>query len=516
MKKLLFLTVIVLMANVMRANHWVGDYSGFAGYTSVIAVVEIDGVEQTSTQLEVGAFCNGEVRGSKYAQLAPGGRYIFRLSCYGEPNDVFTFQLYDAELDDELDLTCETTVTYNGDVYGGLSSPFVIAFTTPAAPTYTINITGYGTQEKGGYYLIAPPFNNIDPADVEGMVGDEVDFDLYYFDQTQTLEWINYEAGAFNLESGKGYLYANKVDVLLDFTGLGEAYEGEGIFPLVYDENAEWAGWNLVGNPYTEEAALAPYDGHERPMFVLDDNGEKVIPYENESESPIAKMQAIFVRSEGTEDREVQFVKSTAVHDKISLNLQKERGSVIDRALVCFDGVPSVDKLLLNPNETQLYIPENGMKCSVVNSNRENSLPVNLKVQEAGTYTLSARLIAIDMEYLHVIDNITGADVDLLAQNYQFTATGSEYESRFVLVFKAMTGVEEQSQRNFCFVTNNNLYFNEETNGAEFNLVDMTGRTVSQQILNGNSVSLANLAEGVYVVRLNNGGIVKTQKIMVK
>ena len=64
-------------------------------------------------------------------------------------------------------------------------------------------------------------------------------------------EWENYKAKgvSFNLEAGKGYLYARTTDATLTF--VGAPYSGNGEFALNYDANDEHKCWNLVGNPTT-------------------------------------------------------------------------------------------------------------------------------------------------------------------------------------------------------------------------------------------------------------------------
>ena len=130
MKKTILILALVLTVGIARANHWEPNPSLFPSYMTVTSIVQINGVEQTSTQLELGAFCGDEVRGSKYAKIAPNGRYIFLLPCWGNPGDQFTFRLYDADHDVELDdLVCDVTLTYNQNGYGGALNPFVFNFT---------------------------------------------------------------------------------------------------------------------------------------------------------------------------------------------------------------------------------------------------------------------------------------------------------------------------------------------------------------------------------------------------
>ena len=122
-------------------------------------------------------------------------------------------------------------------------------------------------------------------------------------------------------------------------------------------------------------------------------------------------------------------------------------------------------KFQMNPNHTKVYIPQGGNDYAVasVSAGRDamhgvsTEIPVNFKASENGTYTLSVNIENVEFSYLHLIDNLTGADVDLLAAkvpelvegptlhdgvstgsttSYTFTAKTTDYESRFRLVFK--------------------------------------------------------------------------------
>ena len=54
------------------------------------------------------------------------------------------------------------------------------------------------------------------------------------------------------------------------------------------------------------------------------------------------------------------------------------------------------------------------------------------------------------MEYLHLIDNLTGTDVDLLiTQNYTFVSKSSDYASRFCLVFSVYGDVDGDNEEPF-------------------------------------------------------------------
>lgn len=509
-KNILLLLALMMFAGVVRANYWNVENIGlYEDYSTVTAVVKINGIEQTSTQLELGAFCNGVVRGSVYA-IKYKERYLFRLKCYGNPGDKFSLRLYDAEHEIELNnLECDFIVNY-GESLGSPNSPQVIEFNSVVS-TYELPITGYGSS-TGGYHLISSPVTaEIEPSATNGFISGN--YDLYYFDQTQELEWINFEAGAFAIESGKGYLYASEGGTTLQFTGT--AYSGDGIVPLVYSEanpSTNMHGWNLIGNPFPQDATI------NRACYVMNTNGTELASAA--SGTLIPAMNGVFVKAEA-EGESVTFTPSTSGSGtevaKVVLNVLRDRAATLDRAIVCFDENSTLPKFMLDSNNTKVYIPESGEQFAVVSSARQNSLPVNFKAKESGTYTLSVDINNIEMEYLHLIDNMTGADIDLLQQpNYQFNASTSDYESRFMLAFRAETGVEEQGQESFCFVNGRSLYFCEDVEGATLSLVDMTGRMVRNESLKGNGVSLDNLSEGVYVVRLAKGNDVKTQKVVVR
>ena len=77
-------------------------------------------------------------------------------------------------------------------------------------------------------------------------------------------------------------------------------------------------------------------------------------------------------------------------------------------------------------------------------------MDVNFKAKENGKYTISVDVDNVEMDYLHLIDNLTGDDVDLLAANggdarhcvstYTFNAKTTDDESRFKLVFVVNNG----------------------------------------------------------------------------
>jgi hypothetical protein len=355
-------------------------------------------------------------------------------------------------------------------------------------------------QGDGGYYLIASPVNTTPVA--AGMITDDgtnsenYTYDLYYYDQAQELEWRNYRAQSFELTPGTGYLYANKSNVTLAFTGT--PYAGNGEIDVV-------AGWNLIGNPFSVAATL------NEPYYRLNDDGSEV---KAETETgAVNAMEGVFVNA--TAAGHVTFsTTDNAKSQSVALNVSGNRGNVIDRAIVRFDEGDQLPKFQLNPNNTKIYFAQADNDYAVVRSASEGEMPVSFRASENGTYTLSFSAENTEMRYMHLIDNMTGNDIDLLqTPSYSFEAKTTDYANRFRIVFNANNGVEEMNEDQFAFFNGSEWVINNEGE-ATLQVIDMMGRVVSSQTVNGNANVNINEAKGVYVIRLIQNDLVKTQKIV--
>ncbi len=372
---------------------------------------------------------------------------------------------------------------------------------------YPLDIIGYEAGSDGGYYLIASPVT-VNPANVEGMTAGE--YDLYSFDQAEADEWRNYKVNAFNLEPGKGYLYAKQAtepEEVFHFELTGTPYNGEPI-RLSKSDNVDFPGWNLVGNPFGQTAYI------DRDFYVMKSDGSEIIESETDE---IAVMQGIFVIA-ANDGEELTFSTEapTTTDGKIVMNVSNARRSVVDRATVRFGEGRTLPKFMFNPNSTKLYIDQNGEDFAVVRSIDENATPVSFHAAENGTYTLSINAENVEMEYLHLLDNMTGADVDLLATpSYTFEARTTDYANRFKLVYATTTDVNENNVEPFAFFNGSEWVINNEGE-ATLQVIDINGRMLSNETVNGNANVNINATSGIYMLRLVNGESVKTQKVVVK
>ena len=68
-----------------------------------------------------------------------------------------------------------------------------------------------------------------------------------------------------------------------------------------------------------------------------------------------------------------------------------------------------------------------------------STVELNYEVKHDGEYTLKMEAQSLRLDYLHLLDKQTGAEVDLLASpSYTFKAQTGDDASRFLLMFKPM------------------------------------------------------------------------------
>jgi len=509
--------------------HWTKvnapDYGGI--YMNINTVIVIDGVEQQNTSLEFGVFdvATGECRGVKYPpRTLPNGRVYYATGVFGQAGESYTYAVYDHATGDSLSLAVVFTDAYPqlsfgpNDTYGALRTPWEAHFVTVSGGIEK-DIAAY-EGESDRWYLISSPVGEVNPEDVTNMFSNN--YDLYYFDQAagDGLEWINRktQSGEVNEEFGnlllgKGYLYANSGDELVDTVTLtfpGEAHTADVTVNLVKVDGVVWSGWNLIGNPFNEQVSM-----DTRLFYVMNGDGTDVAVANRNYLEP---MEGAFVIAATPNEELLLSIDPNSgggsgggFEPDLVLSLGHGR-SVIDRAIVRFGGNSTLPKFQLNPNHTKVYIPQEGKDYAVVSADEMGEMPVSFKAEKNGTYSLTFSGENVSFAYLHLIDNLTGADVNLLqTPNYTFDARNTDYASRFKLVFATSDSEDE----NFAFFSNGELIINNDGE-ATLQVIDVMGRILSSETVSGSCSKHINAAKGVYMIRLINGNDVKVQKIVVE
>jgi hypothetical protein len=373
-------------------------------------------------------------------------------------------------------------------------------------------ITPWTTNPAGGWYFIASPVDGtLKPKDVDNMLTDETaapySYDLYRLNGTQ---WENYHAHntteqPFYLQNGKGYLYANATGATLEFAGEIKTYDPANNTVPVSD------GWNFIGNPYT----FAAYPNAS--YYVLNDERTALNPQTKSAGLAVPPCEGIIVKalSDGT----VAFSKEAPAGQTGGGNLQialaqaNTRGADrIDNAIVSFNAGDELPKFYFGESLANITIPQNGEDYSIVSAEAQGELPLNFKTNENGSYTLRFSSLNTEFSYLHLIDNLTGNDVDLLeTPSYTFDARHTDYASRFKIVFVKS---DADMGDNFAFISDGELIVNGE---GTLQVFDVLGHQLfAKKLSTLNSHLSIFKSPGVYVLRLINGDNVKNQKIIIK
>ena len=384
----------------------------------------------------------------------------------------------------------------------------------PAMVNFTYNPSNSKDGDYGIYRLIASPINPSVAVSSTGLMpasdNDNYDYvDLYCFNQDSINEWINYKYTANNfttVDIAKGYLYANRQAVQSTFAGYIIPTNVDYPVDLTYTEGNEFAGLNLVGNPYTCNAYV------NMSYFKLDATGSEVSA--TACSDAIAPLQGVFVHSDA-EGQKATFT-TTAPGKSLNLNITVNHANAkVDNAIVSFGNGTTLEKFQFDPNHTKVYMPVEGKDYAVAKAENEGEMPVCFKAQENGTYTLYFNSEEVSFNYLHLIDNLTGNDVDLLENpNYSFDARTTDYASRFKLVFA--TGNTNGNVSNFGFISDGNLMILGIEGEATLQIIDVTGRILSTETFSGSYSKAVNEATGIYMLRLIQGSDVRTQKIVIK
>lgn len=298
-------------------------------------------------------------------------------------------------------------------------------------------IVGYGNSEDGGWYTVATPLKN-GMSVTPWTIGN---YDLYSYNEP-THYWRNQKNGNNNftrMENGQGYLYANAANQTLSFTGQAKSSTTECTRPITNSASAGLArGFNLLGNPFTSNLEISDLriNGNTVSAYYKVSNGNAIVAYTDADNEPIYPMEGFFVQGEaGT----VSFNASTrdnAVNSYVKLVIY-EGERTLDQAYLKTNDGKGMPKLRLEAAMAELYFRDNSDDFAIlVSQEGVEEYPLCFKSKRDGTFTITSDLLNMECDYLHLLDHLTGNDIDLLeTPSYTFEASATDNVSRFKLVF---------------------------------------------------------------------------------
>ena len=407
----------------------------------------------------------------------------------------------------------------NCDGNGGVTEWSESSFFTTALPA--VNVLA------DQWYAIAAPTHDdgettLGVANVTGLL--DADYDLFRYNEADGI-WENQKAsdgsaeGFSAFDPGRGYIYRRSTAANLTFTGTSNSDNYSYTLTSSCPDN-NLKGFNLIGNPYPH----AVYKGVAFPAanlatgyYSLEPNGTWLA---HQDSDPIGIGQGVLVQMSGDGQAVLPFTDNTSVPTEGAkgtsnkgLQFTLTGLGYTDVAYVLFargEGLRKVSHL--NTDAPSLSIPMDGTDYAIANlDGTTEAFPLKLHAAP-GEYTISFNAInSIPfIAYCHLIDRLSGRDIDLLRQPaYTFTSNGNDGDRLLVRLRPASEdGI-------FAYQNGNSIIVNGK---GELQVFDITGRQLSSFRLDGSltadPATFGIVRSGVYLLRLL-GNDMKTQKIVV-
>jgi len=304
-------------------------------------------------------------------------------------------------------------------------------------------------------------------------------------------------------------------------------------------------GFNFVGNPFTSALDWDAASGWTKTN--LDDaiyvyNGTSYASYiagvgTNGGTQYIAMGQGYFVHvaAAGTGTLQVDqqaaihnttpFMKSVDAESQI-VRLQLADASATDETVIRFsdqatdefDGSLDAYKMFSYDTEyPQIYsVSSDQMSINSLPFDASKSIAVDVKGKDGDEMTISA-IEDGDIAFLNLKDNYTGVTTDLKSGDYTFTYNSS-VANRFELYF-GFLGVDETPTASyatiFAYGQHVNVKLTESTN-ADITIYNLLGQIIDFRSTSSTFTSIPVEKTGYYVVRVNDGLHVTTQKVFIK
>jgi hypothetical protein len=190
-----------------------------------------------------------------------------------------------------------------------------------------------------------------------------------------------------------------------------------------------------------------------------------------------------------------------------------------DEATEDFDGdLDAIKMFSFDEDYPQLYSVSNGKEMSI-NSlpfSSAVSIPLEIKGKDGDVMTITATETA-NYEVVNLKDNYTGTIANLKEGSYNFTYL-SAVSDRFELFFN-ITGIEDNSTSNDVriFSTNNNVrVVLDNIQKADITIYNLLGQVIENRSTNSAVTNIPVKKSGYYLVKVDDGSNVTTQKVFIK
>ena len=429
--------------------------------------------------------------------------------------------------DASLTMEKNSTLTVSGNFVNEDAEAFIIndgaqvfQNNDNVAATFKMTVyapTSWDESHAEGWQFISSPIKDVNISDFDP---EYYDYDLFKYDGTKELQWINYKGHVEEFETtfqqACAYLASYEYTTYLKLAGIlnpATTFSKE----LSYYEDEMLANFHLLGNPFSFDMdwenvnVNGVYDGF---ATVDPTTGGYVISIDK---GIVPVGDGFFVEAIG-ENPTISYgasrTRSTDNTDYINVIASSKEGS--NNAIVKFSGKEEVgfSKLdNMNPNIAEVYVMNNNRRYSILGYD-ENTTEVELffEAKEMGMHTISLDVNG-EFETVTLVDRFTGVETNMLVEDeYSFIASNEDNANRFVIRLAQGSQLEAQSQ--FVYQNGEELILSIE---GSVQIVDMLGRVVYSNEHSDayNRINVAEFKDATYVVRVVNEEGVKVQKVFI-
>lgn len=408
--------------------------------------------------------------------------------------------------------TCDENklVTIGINEYGG-------SYSEDVDPTCSISVNVWDDSKKIGWQAISSPvfdqkFENVNHLATSSR------HNIYRYNEEKR-QWQEYRNTANEFDgfvNGSGYIYRTEdASATLGFNGTET--KGDIKYTLSYTEKEDgFNGINLIGNPYNHviyKGVSIANDNLKDGYCVM--TAEGTWSFRNDNVAiPVGTAVLVQALKEGTLNIKDTDAAPSAKSDDNRISFTLKSNKFEDVACINFKEGEGFNKMAhYNEAAPMLYVNYNGEKFASANiSDDVNIVSLAFEAKEMGKYTVRFNAEG-SFDYLHLIDRMTGEDIDMLIEDeYSFIGSSNDNTDRFIVKLAydadASAGVDNYS---FAWQYGKNIIVN---GNGELQIFDMTGRMVMTATING-AETLSVTENGIYIFRLI-GNEVKTQKIVVR
>lgn len=469
----------------------------------------------------------------------------------------------------------ELTVTGNTNIVTANGLIIQSNATTTGSFLNTGTITGTASVQKylpgNRWWYVGSPISNAEASALGPLsILPNTDTRLFSWNET-TGAYLNITDGTTPLAVLSGYPYKNYAGLDLNtavFAGnLNNAPAGMPIGTinnLTRTVTGIHDGYNLISNPFPSAINLgdnlAP--GDNTPGLTMT-NLEPTMWFRNNSTfatynwtsgigSPVTttqfvpEMQAFWMRvAPGNSNGTFSIDNQARVHNNQSFykkdaetnvfRIEALNGASKDETVVYFnsnaqnssDAFDSEKMFATDEDYPQVFTLTGDNLQVAINGENEISegedriVPLGFLTNQAGIFTLNANNINDFQSDISVyLEDVVLATIqDLrLTNSYTFTSGIVNNSDRFRLHFGTMaSGVEENASNSVAiYAYSNNIYINTPQSNSLVEVYDILGNLVYSQLSKSgmNTVS-ANFGSGIYMVKVQSNGNVKTEKVVI-